>query len=209
MKHEDVFAGGGMFTGGLDMDLQGNLYGNIRLRRLLDGRAYGRNGDATIMKFKPSDSKFVTDHKPLVPLPRKPTTPKPVAGRWASGALWAYGGASAGSTNHCWCRHGQFKVDYFGRVFVPEADRYSVAVLDTNGQVILRIGRYGNADDGLPLTPGPKGAVHRSIGGDEVATHTDKRLFVADAGNGRIISVRLGYHATEQVALKEVPDAAR
>lgn len=217
MKHEDVFAGGGMFTGGLDMDLQGNLYGNIRLRRLLDGRAYGRNGDATIMKFRPGDSKFVTDHKPLVPLPRTPTTPKPVAGRWARGALWAYGGASAGSTNHCWCRHGQFKVDYFGRVFVPEADRYSVAVLDTNGQVILRIGRYGNADDGRPLVPGPTGAVHRAIGGDEVAlfdahyvtTHTDKRVFVADAGNGRIISVKLGYHATETVALKEVPDAAR
>jgi len=217
MKYEDVLAGGGIFTGGLDMDLQGNIYANIRGRRILDGKAYGRNGDGTIMKFRPTDSKFVTDVKPLVPLPKKPNAPMPVAGRWASGARWAYGGASAGSTNHCWCRHGQFKVDYFGRVFVPESDRYSIAVLDTNGRVILRIGRYGNTDDGLPLVAGPKGAVHRTIGGDEVAlfdahyvtTHTDKRVFISDAGNGRIISVRLGYHATERVSLEGVPDEGK
>ena len=54
----------------------------------------------------------------------------------------------------------------------------------------------------------------RSIGGDEVAimhclnltTHSDKRLFLADWGNYRIASVKLGYHAEEKVALKDVPN---
>ena len=54
----------------------------------------------------------------------------------------------------------------------------------------------------------------RSIGGDEVAlflacyvaTHTDHRLFIADAGNARIVCVKLGYHATAKVPLRDVPD---
>ena len=35
-----------------------------------------------------------------------------------------------------------------------------------------------------------------------VATHTDQQLFIADPGNGRIVSVKLGYHASEKVSLK-------
>ena len=124
-------------------------------------------------------------------------------------------------------------MDYLGRSFAPEVRRYQVAVLDTAGNLILRVGKYGNVDDGLPLIKkgGPErprpiggdggskaaGAVsgrkllRRPIGGDEVAlfhaaylgVHTDRRLFIHDAGNGRILSVTLGYHATEKVALKD------
>jgi len=103
-------------------------------------------------------------------------------------------------------------------------------VLDTNGNLIMHIGQYGNVDDGKPLVPkGPStGSVGspqagsgqggppspRSIGGDEVglfcakfvATQTDKRLFIADAGNHRLLSVKLGYHAEEKTALKDVAD---
>jgi hypothetical protein len=95
---------------------------------------------------------------------------------------------------------------------VPEVDRNSVIVLDTNGNRLLRIGKYGNVDDGVPLIPegGPEDP--RPIGGDEVAlfwanhvaTHTDHRLFIADPGNARILSVKLDYHATERVALRDV-----
>ena len=92
-------------------------------------------------------------------------------------------------------------------------DRYSVAVLDSAGNVILRIGRFGNVDDGAPLIADGGPPKPRSIGGDEVglfyapyvATHTDRRLFIADVGNARIVSVRLDYHAGERVALKDVP----
>jgi hypothetical protein len=42
-----------------------------------------------------------------------------------------------------------------------------------------------------------------------VAVDTDRRLFIADAGNRRIASVKLDYQATARVALKDVPDSAR
>ena len=106
-------------------------------------------------------------------------------------------------------------MDKLGRSFAPENLRNQVAVLDTNGNLILRIGRTGNVDDGKPSGPvslEPPNPV--SIGGDEVAlmyanyvgVHTDRRLFIADTGNMRIVSVKLGYHAEEKVALKDVPD---
>ncbi len=41
-----------------------------------------------------------------------------------------------------------------------------------------------------------------------VATHTDRRLFISDAGNSRIVSVKLGYYAEERVALNSIPDLA-
>jgi hypothetical protein len=49
----------------------------------------------------------------------------------------------------------------------------------------------------------------RSIGGDEVglfypayvAVDTDRRLFIADPGNARVVAVKLGYHATGRVPL--------
>ena len=69
----------------------------------------------------------------------------------------------------------------------------------------------GNADDGVPLAPHPTLRQARPIGGDEVAlfygayvaTDTDRRLFIADHGNGRIVSAKLDYHATERVPLKQ------
>jgi hypothetical protein len=39
--------------------------------------------------------------------------------------------------------------------------------------------------------------------GAYLATDTDKRLFIADPGNARILSVKLDYHATERVPLRE------
>ena len=96
-------------------------------------------------------------------------------------------------------------------------DRYSVAVLDSAGNLILRVGQYGNVDDGKPLDLAGGPAKARSIGGDEVAlfhapylaTHTDHRLFIADPGNARILSVKLDYHATEKVPLRQVPDTGK
>ena len=72
----------------------------------------------------------------------------------------------------------------------------------------------GNVDDGKPLIAdgGPKET--RAIGGDEVslfyacyvASHTDKRLFIADAGNTRILSVKIGYYSEEKISLKSVTE---
>jgi len=117
-------------------------------------------------------------------------------------------------TSYLYLAEGDWKAN--GKSFheLIEIDRYGVAVLDSAGNVVTRIGTYGNADDGRPLVAdgGPPGS--RSIGGDEVAlfhapylaTDTDRRLFIADPGNGRILSVQLGYHAEETIALSDVSE---
>lgn len=134
---------------------------------------------------------------------------------WAvEGNEWLYGGVGWHGKNHglgCGCRNTRFALDYFGRSFAPEMDRYSVAVLDTAGNLILRVGTYGNIEDGKPLVAEGGPAATRSIGGDEtsfvhgayVETQTDRRLFVADIGNFRIASVALQYETDEVLSLKE------
>jgi hypothetical protein len=191
------------------------------------------------MKFRPGKGKVLSTKKD-VPIPldseagprRPPDIAKGFAGpSWVEGAEWMYGGVGFGGFNSskggggCACWNARFALDLFARSFATELNRFCVAVLDSNGNLILRVGKYGNVDDGKPLVPdggpAPVGGASaprvRSIGGDEVAlchpsyvaTHTDRRLFIADYGNYRILSVKLGYHATERVSLKEAPDKAK
>jgi hypothetical protein len=179
---------------------------------------------STLMKFKPGKARIVTEGMggggtstpvPLTP-DQRPKRPQDVLGFWMDGAEWFYGGLGWAGFNAgevgggCACWNARFVLDCFARSFAPETEHYSVAVLDSNGNLILRIGKYGNVDDGVPLAGEPGRPRPRSIGGDEVAlfhacyvgVHTDRRLFIADAGNARILSVKLDYHATERVALK-------
>jgi hypothetical protein len=114
----------------------------------------------------------------------------------------------------CVCWNARFALDLLGRSFVTELARFRAAILDTNGNLIVRVGKYGNVDDGVPLIKAGGPAKPRSVGGDEVAlfhpsfvaTHSDRRLYIADYGNYRILSVKLGYYAEERVALKDVRD---
>jgi hypothetical protein len=209
LKHEDILKGIGLITGGLSMDWQGNVYAQVRSERLLGSKVQAPHTGA-LGKFGPGEGVFKTTDHPMLNLDKAPAKAQDISGAWVDGVKWFYGGGSQGSTNHCWCRHAKFTTDYFGRSFVPEPWRYDISVLDTNGNLILRAGRYGNAD-----SAGTKSAI--PLGGDEiglvdahyVATQTDKRLFISDVGNARIVSARLDYHVTERVALKDVPDAGK
>ena len=123
---------------------------------------------------------------------------------WVQGAEWMYGGVGYCGKNalrvggHCACYNSRFTLDFFARSFAPEVRRFGVAVLDSAGNLIMRIGRYGNVDD-----PGI-GLMH----GAYVGTETDRRLFIADPGNARIVGVKLGYHRSETVALRDVQETA-
>jgi hypothetical protein len=130
---------------------------------------------------------------------------------YIEGADWLFPYASY-VTEGCPCWASTMEVDHFGRSFVPEHHRGQFAVLDTTGNLIMHIGRYGNVDDGVPLVPNPEGLrtePPRSIGGDEVAlayanyaaSHTDRRLFIFDGNNDCIRSVKLDYHTSERVPL--------
>ena len=165
------------------------------------------------MKFRPGRGLIISRNSHLIPFEAKdgsvPKRPHDVvkgsSPGWVEGAEWLYGGVGYCGKNavrvggHCACYNCRFTLDYFARSFAPEVRRFNVAVLDSAGNLVLRIGRYGNVDDdGI-------GLMH----GAYVATHTDRRLFIADPGNARILAVRLDYHATERVNLKGVPDQPR
>jgi hypothetical protein len=201
--------------------------------RVLGGKPYfNRRAVGTLIKLRTGKVRIITSSRnwktyvPFVPvhLPEAsmPKRDPDTAGRgelgrsWMTGAEWFYGGAGHWGTG-CICWHSRFTMDYFDRSYVPEPDLFSVAVLDSAGNLILRVGQYGNADDGVPMRPGRATPVTRNrLGSDEVAVFypafvgadTDRRLFIADVGNLHISSVKLGYHATEKIHLRNVPDQA-
>jgi hypothetical protein len=225
---EDVVPGMGHLNG-IGIDQNDNIYMLAASRRLIDGQPLdpgaGRDASGTIIKVAARKAKVLSSggagHVPIPLAPgSQPKRPPDIAGYttgWVEGADWFYGGVGFCTPGECVCWNSRFDLDYFNRSFAPEPMLYSVAVLDSSGNLILRVGKYGNADDGKPLVAAGGPASPRSIGGDEVglfyacyvAADTDKRLFIADAGNARILSVKLDYHATERVPLKDVPDQPR
>ena len=268
LLHRDAVPGIGMIEG-IELDARGDITLVAHPARMLDGKRYFIPTTGTLMKVTPGANRILSRDKDIpVPLPAgdQPKRPPDIAGSgvgsgWVEGAHWFYGGVGFSSQNaniHCHCWHTRFAADAFGRSFAPEPDLYRVAVLDTNGNLLLHVGRCGNADDGTPLAGTATGTVpfsgeaaarkrglspsrgsgasaeaergtgtsprlgasprfragprFRAIGGDEVAlffpqylaTHTDRRLFIADAGNARIVSVRLDYAVVERASLKNV-----
>lgn len=66
------------------------------------------------------------------------------------GIDWLFAGI-APIANHqglCICTHAVFDIDDHARVYVPDAYRMCINILDTEGNILLRFGRYGNQDDG-------------------------------------------------------------
>ncbi len=220
--HRDAIPGLG-YIDGVEIDRNNNLYVMASARRMTKGKIFYNKVSSTLMKYAPEKGKLISAQKKEGPVPlplSKEAQPNEEPALhdsgniWVKGADWFYGGVGfAGKPNAgCRCWHSRFKLDAFARSFAPEVDRYSIAVLDSNGNLILRIGTYGNFDDGVPLIAKGSSPKPNALGGDEVGlfyaayvgVHSDHRLFVADFGNSRILSVKLGYHAEERMALKDV-----
>lgn len=195
---------------GVGIDRHNNIYVMSSGTRIWDGKRYHNEASGTLARFAPGKARVVSMTAKSTPIPlqeadrpkRKPEVfGAPQGTAWLEGADWLYGGVGYSGKNHgtgCSCWNARFTLDYFARSFAPELDRYRVAVLDSAGNLILRIGRYGNVD-----SAGPKSAVPISgdgvgmVHGAYLATHTDRRLFIADPSNDRIFSVKLGYYASE------------
>lgn len=225
---KDVVPGIGHLNG-IGVDSDDNIYLLSASRRLIEGKpidpTIGRDATGTLIKVPAGKSRIINPGKGGdIPIPleiaAQPKRPIDIAGYstgWVEGADWLYGGVGFSTPGGCVCWNTRFDLDLFRRSFVPEPQLFSVGVIDGNGNLIIRIGRPGNIDDGKPIdsTGGPSNT--RSIGGDELslmyacylATHTDKRLFIADAGNARIASVKLGYQTEEKISLKSIPDLGK
>jgi hypothetical protein len=222
---EDAAPGMGHLNG-IAIDTQDNLYMLAASRRLFAGKPFDpaleHDTSGTLVKLAAKKGKVLSANTNIpVPLAEaKPTRPMDIAGMttgWVEGAAWFYGGTGFCTPSACICWNCRFGHDYLNRSFAPEPLVYSVAVLDSSGNLICRVGQYGNVDDGKPLDPTGGPPSPRSIGGDEtslmnacyVATQSDRRLFIADGGNARIVSVKLGYHAEEKISLHDVADVKK
>ena len=230
--YEDAVPSAGRMDGIL-MDRDDNLYVVVAGVGRVNGRKYFNPISCSVFKMRPKTKIVSTRGVLALPPAARPQREPDVFGVdgagdiWIEAAEWVRGGFGFdGKRRRCHCMsQSRPALDYFARIFLPEVDHYSVLVVDTNGNEVLRIGQYGNVDDGRPCGAPWQNAQkrsagslpgeppdQRSIGGDEVAimhaqmlaVHTDRRLFISDLGNQRILSVKLDYHSTETVALEDV-----
>lgn len=117
---------------------------------------------------------------------------------WVQGAQWHYPGFGslpcAGGKNRpsgdpgCACIAARFAVDPFGRIFRPNPFLFSVEVLDTNGNCLMRVGRYSNADSAGPSDKVPQPEVAFAF--PFAASIRSDSLFVSDPINQRVVTVK-------------------
>jgi hypothetical protein len=143
--------------------------------------------------------------------------------RWIEPVRWYYGGQSQLPcwNNTCFCPASRFNMDGFERLWVPAVHTATVNVLDGNGNLIARIGRYGNYDSRGKDSPvvDPKTGLLRPKRADDPAdlkpprelsediglvkgtcvAASDEALYVADISVGRIVRGKLTYKAEETV----------
>ncbi|MBA4386465.1 MAG: hypothetical protein C0404_00705 [Verrucomicrobia bacterium] len=116
------------------------------------------------------------------------------------GATWAAQDASDTFSGDCGCPHSRFDLDLYARSWLPANHIKGVLVYDTNGNKILRVGSYGNADcqGKNSLVPEPDIGFNRLF----AVAASDEALYAADGGNNRTLRAKLTYAAEESVELK-------
>jgi hypothetical protein len=212
---------------GLQMDEDGFLYLGNDSARLFQGKPFlfQRGGNMgtnelispynrtpvtyTVLKTRPENVRWLM-RKPAIPMdppPQRPTdlvsfgpfgAPETDGGEmWVDGAEWLYAGLSPAVPAGCTCPATRFHLDWYKRCYVPEAYRRSIGILDTNGNLILHLGRYGTLDDALAMKPGTEDialTLPRFVSG------TDNYLAFDDWGE-RLVVLKLAYRQEEQAAI--------
>jgi len=162
------------------------------------------NHRGSVFKFPPSGGKFYLGGRE-----KKPKKPDGVPADavfyrdaymdravWLEGALWRYNGFAL-CTNRtqsygdpgCSCWTGRFALDEHGRLFVPDVFRFSVGVVDVNGNEITRFGGYGNVDSAGPDRAIPEPEI--PVAWCNTVAVGGGRVYIADRINRRIAVVQL------------------
>jgi hypothetical protein len=104
-----------------------------------------------------------------------------------------------GTDPACVCIGGRFKLDFFGRLWVPDALRFSVGLVDGAGNEILRFGEYGNQDSlgAGSVQPVPPLPLYWPIDVDTRFPYA----YIADYGNRRIVRAKVSYGVEESCGL--------
>jgi hypothetical protein len=211
-------------SGGISVDLAGNIYVGMRLRptSYTPPAAFAKDPAFTtwtgsIVKFPPSGGTVLGAVK--ADDPANPEGPRiECGGETVVGALAIYpginpfsgGGWGTGSGDCCVCRVPRFDVDRYGRLAFPNAVTNSVTVVDNAGNTVLEFGSYGNFDSQFvnPHTDAGK-AGKATIAGPELpmawpigAAITFNSIYVNDLYNRRILRADLTYKAEELCEVK-------
>jgi hypothetical protein len=207
----------GNLVNGVQIDEEGRIYfttnrtRNIGERRFLAGRqgrlgmpAGKRPGNPFTGVYVKTDPRklAVLQQRAAVPLDEPPKRPLDMHGSdgwsWVKGAEWIYGGASPIVWQQpCSCPQLRAHLDWYKRSYVPESYRHSFAVLDTNGNLVLHVGRYANFDSAPGGKDGCKsGSPDIGITCARFISGTDNYLAFEDWGE-RLVTLKLEYHAEE------------
>jgi hypothetical protein len=114
------------------------------------------------------------------------------------GAKWIFSGASnvpswrQPGPDICLCESPRFDVDGFGRSFFPDAGRFRVGIVDTEGNELGWFGSYGNPDSEAPEIP---------LCYPQAVAAGDDFVYVGDRLNRRVVVVKLAYAAEASVPL--------
>ncbi|MEK7873482.1 MAG: hypothetical protein AAB502_06460, partial [Chloroflexota bacterium] len=209
----------GHYVAGVQIDEDGKLYfaaaksGRTKMcgaQRFLFGRGgrYGVPADklppdirnpftGTYMKTAGRGVRFLFENAPI-PLDPPPARPKDLDGGWMEGAEWLYAGASPVVESSCSCPTMRSHLDWYKRSYVPEAYRHSLGILDSAGNLILHVGRYGNHDDALQMKAGDTAVAMTMV---RFVSGTDNYLVFEDNGE-RLVVLKLNYHAEETVPIR-------
>jgi hypothetical protein len=117
-----------------------------------------------------------------------------------SGTHWIYGGITCQCSGACSCHNARYDMDYFARSFIPANQLNSIMVLDSNGNRIARLGRYGNVDDSEADLKEKKDGLR--FAWMRAVAVSDAALYVCDHGNRQIMRAALSYAAEETVDAK-------
>ncbi|MER3417420.1 MAG: hypothetical protein C4346_01975 [Chloroflexota bacterium] len=166
-------------AGGVQFDLQGNLYVGYRDKKpttIIPGFEGDRFAEAMgrIHKYSPTGTMESGNLFPTIP----------------AGPAMTYDVLYGAFDTDCLTRFPRFSVDGFGRIYYPTNIAPRITVIDNAGNEILSFGTYGNRDSmgGLPGDLVPTKGI--PLGFPNSVAVTDNYIYVGDMVNHRLLRLR-------------------
>lgn len=114
--------------------------------------------------------------------------------------LWAHRGFSPHPGGGCWCDwpRGIVAVDAADRIYAADAVHHHVKVLDTAGNLVARVGWWGNADD----VPDDGDASKLGFWNIYSLATASETLYVCDKDLRRIAAIRMAYREAAKARIE-------